>query len=231
MNPFSKKNLPRTRHGLALLLSSVLISGAQAATFDLSDCAVLSGKQSASAYKKWKTDNQRRADAGEQDAVRHRAAVAMNWLACLQEAESGDEGWTIVEQGGDADKGGVSKTTGPAGIPEIAKKPASLKALKEALRYSHQAGAFDPGYRGMSAQLAARYATALPESVEDAYADAAGAYEFDCVLKRPYDKRDSKFACAMIRPAKAQLSLKVAPARRAQLDATAKAWAQGIPAN
>jgi hypothetical protein len=226
MKPFSKKHLAS-----AMLLSAVVMSGAQAATFDLSDCDVLSGKQSASAYKKWKTDNQRRAESGEQDAIRHRAAAAMNWLACLQEAESGDEGWTIVEQGGDAGKGGVSTTTGPAGIADIAKKPAPLKALKEALRYSHQAGAFDPGYRSMSAQLAARYAAALPESVDDGYADAAGAYEFDCVLKRPYDKRDSKFACAMVRPAKAQLGLRVAPARRAELDATAKAWAQGIPAN
>ncbi len=215
---------------MALLLTAVFMSGAHAATMDLSECSVLSGKAFASDYKKWKIDNQRRADAGEQEAIRARAGVAFNWLACLEEEQSGDEGWTVVEESGNADKGGVSKTTGPAGIADIAKKPAALKALKEALRYSHQAGAFDPGYRSMSGQLAAKYVKALPESIEDGYVDAAGAYEFDCILKRPYDNRNSKIACAMIRPAKAQLALKVAPERRAALDATAKAWAQAVPA-
>lgn len=218
----------RLRQSLFVLAASTFLIGAHAASLELSDCSILSGKKSPAAYKKWAADNQRRADAGEQDAIRLRAAVASNRLACLEEEVTGDEGWgVIVTTGSGADA--VSETSGPTGIPHIAKNPVAFKALKDSVKYTHEAGAFDVAYKSMAAQTVARYAAALPELVDQGYADAAGAYAFDCILKRKVGHRTPANACPMVRPARAQLLPKVAPARRAVLDAEGEAWARQLP--
>lgn len=208
----------------SLALAAVLLPGAYAADLDLSDCDILSGKKSAAAFKNWSADNHRRAEAGDQDAIRHRAAAAMNRLACLEEAETGDEGWSSIATSGD----GEAEISEPAGIANIAGKPAALKALKDAVRYTHQAGAFDPGYRNASAETVAQYAAALPELIEQAYGDAAGTYAFDCVLKRTHGKRDGKTACIMARNVRARLTPKVPAARRTALDTAGRAWAEQV---
>jgi hypothetical protein len=215
----------RMRKLFLLVAAAGLTAGVQAAALDLSECSILSGKKSATAYKKWVDANQRRADAGDQDAIRERAGVANNRLACLEEELTGDAGYSVTFSQGE---GSTTETTGPAGIAQIEKNATAFKALKEAVKYTHEAGRFDPGYKSMSAQTVARYANVLPEHLEVAYADAAGAYAFDCVLKRSVGHRQAEDACPMIRPARAQLMRKVAPARRAALDAEGQAWAKGL---
>lgn len=216
------------RHGLLALLSSLAMAGAHAAALDLSDCTILNGKKSAAAYKKWVSENQRQAEAGDQDAIRARAGATSNRLACLEEELTGDEGWGVVMTSGSGEDA-VTQSSGPAGIANIGKHPVALKALKDRVKYLRQAGQFDPAYKSMAARTAAKYIAALPELIEPAYADAAGAYAVDCILKRKIGERSAATGCAMIRPTRAQLMTKVAPARRAILDAEADAWARQLP--
>jgi hypothetical protein len=152
----------------------------------------------------------------------------MNRLACLEEEETGDEGWSVIETSRDDGEAAVSEMSQPAGIADIARKPKALKALKDAVRHTHQAGAFDPGYRSVSAETVAKYAAALPELVEQAYADIAGVYEFDCLQKRKYGKRDSKTACIVARNARAKLTPAVPAARRAVFDEAGRDWASKV---
>ena len=75
----------------------------------------------------------------------------------------------------------------------------------------------------------ARYASALPALLEQGYEDAAGAHEFDCVLKRSFGKRVTAISCTIDRTTRAQLLPLVAPARRQVLDAQGRAWAEKVP--
>jgi hypothetical protein len=53
-------------------------------------------------------------------------------------------------------------------------------------------------------------------------------YEYDCVLKRQFGRRDRAAGCASSRTARAQLIPLVAPERRQMLDAAAHLWAKQL---
>lgn len=215
---------------LCTLLLSALAPSIHAAELDLADCDILTGGKAAATYQRWLQTNGREADGGDREAIRNRAAVASNVLACHEEKLTGDIGWSVIETTASGKNAGDTQSTLPPGIANIEKHAAAFKSLKDAVRYSHQAGAFDPGYKSISAQTVARYAGALPEALEQGYEDAAGAYEFDCVLKRSFGKRVTAISCTIDRTARAQLLPLVAPARRAVLDAQGRAWAGKMPA-
>ncbi len=215
---------------IATLILSAMAPLTHAAELDLADCDILTGGKAAATYKSWLQTNGREADGGDREAIRNRAAVAGNVLACHEEKLTGDSGWGVIETTASGKNAGDTQSKLPPGIANIEKHAAAFKSLKDAVRYSHQAGAFDPGYRSISAQTVARYAGALPELLEQGYEDAAGAYEFDCVLKRAFGKRVTAVSCTIDRTTRAQLLPLVAPARRQALDAQGRAWAEKVPA-
>lgn len=215
---------------IATLILSAMAPLTHAAELDLADCDILTGGKAAATYKSWLQTNGREADGGDREAIRNRAAVAGNVLACHEEKLTGDSGWGVIETTASGKNAGDTQSKLPPGIANIEKHAAAFKSLKDAVRYSHQAGAFDPGYRSISAQTVARYAGALPELLEQGYEDAAGAYEFDCVLKRAFGKRVTAVSCTIDRTTRAQLLPLVAPARRQALDALGRAWAEKVPA-
>ena len=200
---------------------------AHAASLELDDCRVLIGGRSAAAYKAWKAEATRLAAGGDADATRSLAAEANNRLVCHEEAVTGDAGWTVIQSSPDT---GSTETTGPTGIADIQNRPAALAALKDAVSLAHQAGSFDPGYRAIAATLVARYQRVLPDRLESAYEDAAGVYEFDCVLKRAYGRRAAGAACASSRAVRAQLMRHLAPERRSRLDLAGRTWAEQVQA-
>lgn len=208
----------------ALILITLGGTSAHAAGLELSDCDILIGKKSNAGYKDWLKTNQKQAEAGDREAIRLRAIEAHNRLACHEEKLTGDAGWGSIVTSAD----GSSETTLPPGIPDIRKHPAAWRALNQAVQYGQQAGAFDVGHRGAVAELVVRYAADLPKQLEAAYEDAAGVYEYDCVLKRQFGKRDRAAGCASARTARARLIPLVAPARRQALDASARQWAEAI---
>ena len=210
----------------ALILSSLGCAGAHAASLELSDCDILIGKKSNAAYKAWLKDNHARAEAGDRDAIGLRAIEAHNRLACHEEKLTGDAGWGVTMTSSD----GTSETHIPPGITDIRKQPAAWRALNQAVKYGHQAGAFDVGQKGAAAELVVRYAADLPQQLEAAYEDAAAVYEFDCVLKRQFGRRDRSAGCASVRAARARLIPLVAAERRQALDASARLWAERLPA-
>jgi len=193
---------------------------------DLDDCDVLVGKKPSPAYKGWLKDTQKAADAGDRNAIRMLAAEANNRLVCHEEAITGDSGWSVTM----TSKDGTSESQLPSGIKDIRKQPAAWRALNQAVKYGHLAGGFDVGYKGAVAQTVLRYAAVLPDQLEAAYEDAAAVYEFDCVLKRPFGKRDSKYGCASARSARARLIPLVPAERRQELDVSARQWAENLPA-
>ena len=223
--------MKRTTHHFFLACITFVCAtyGAQtlAASLELDDCDVLIGHKQAADYKAWKAGALKAAAQNDLDALRELAAESNNRLVCQQEALTGDSGWAITEETSD----GVSQTTQTAGIPNIRKQPAAFAALKDAVRYNHEVGRVDPGYRALSASLVARYASDLPEAVDDAYADAMGAYEFDCVLKRKFGRRLQDAACADDRQTLAQLRTKVSAEKRAVLDEAARTWARELKVN
>lgn len=216
-----------TRHLLySLMLATLSCASAHAADLELSDCDILIGKKQNAAYKGWMKDNQKSAEAGDREAIRLRAIEASNRLACHQEAITGDEGWVMIVSSDD----GTSESHLPPGIPNIRKHPAAWQALNQAVKYGHQAGAFDVGHKGAAAEIVVRYAAYLPQYLEGAYEDAAAVYEHDCVLKRKFGRRDRVSGCASARTARARLIPLVAPERRRVLDASARRWAEDLPA-
>lgn len=210
----------------AIILSLLGGAGAHAASLELDDCDILLGKKSAAAYQGWLKDNNKQAEAGDREAIRLRAIEASNRLACHEELLTGDEGWGMVMTSAD----GTSESKEPAGIPDIRKQAAAWRALNQAVKFGHQAGAFDVGMKGASAQLVSRYAADLPQHLEGAYEDAAAVYEFDCVLKRRFGRRDRDAGCASARATRAKLIARVPAARRQTLDASARLWAERLPA-
>ncbi|MQA39133.1 hypothetical protein [Rugamonas aquatica] len=218
----------KTTHRLlyTLLLATLGCASAHAAGLELSDCDILIGKKSNAAYKDWLKDNQKEADAGDRDAIRLRAIEAHNRLACYEEKLTGDNGWGMTMTSSD----GSSETRQPPGIANIRKQPAAWRTLNQAVKYGHQAGAFDVGLKGASAELVVRYAAELPQQLEAAYEDAAAVYEYDCVLKRQFGRRDRNAGCASGRAARARLIPMVAAERRQALDASARLWAEQLPA-
>jgi hypothetical protein len=219
------QNMTMTKHLIAtLILATLGCASAHAAGLELSDCDILIGKKSNAAYKDWLKSNQKQAEAGDREAIRLRAIEAHNRLACHEEKLTGDEGWGSIVTAAD----GSSETTLAPGIPDIRKHPAAWRALTQAVQYGHQAGAFDVGHRGAAAELVVRYAADLPQQLEAAYEDAAGVYEYDCILKRQFGKRDRATGCASARTARARLIPLVAPARRQALDVAARQWAEQL---
>jgi len=215
------------RHLLCVFaLATLGCAGAHAASLDLDDCDVLTGKKPSAAYKGWLKDNQKAAVAGDRDAIRMLAAEANNRLVCYEETITGASGWAVTMT---SDDGSTSESQVPSGIKDIRKQPAAWRALNEAVKYGHQAGGFDVGYKGATAQTVLRYASALPEQLEAAYEDAAAVYEFDCVLKRKFGKRDTKYGCTSARSARARLIPLVAAERRQALDVSARQWAEQLP--
>ena len=209
-----------------LVLATLACAGAHAAELDLSDCDVLIGKKSNAAYKGWLKDNQKEAEAGDREAIRLRAIEAHNRLACHEEVLTGDDGWGMTITSAD----GTSESHLPPGIADIRKHPAAWRALNQAVKYGRQAGAFDVGHKGAAAELVVRYAADLPQQLEPAYEDAAAVYEYDCVLKRQFGRRDRDAGCASARTARARLIPLVAAERRKALDASARRWAEQLPA-
>ncbi|MFZ6733985.1 hypothetical protein ACO0LG_18800 [Undibacterium sp. Ji42W] len=117
-----------------------------------------------------------------------------------------------------------------SGIPNIKKNADAFTALKDAVKYTHQTGTNDPAYRGMSAQLVLRYQAVLPEALETAYEDVAGANQLEYVLKRQFGKRDANYAFVSHRTTLAQLTMKISAERRAVLDQKAPQWAANFHA-
>ncbi|SEN52951.1 hypothetical protein SAMN05428959_102266 [Duganella sp. CF517] len=210
----------------AIVLSAIGCAGAHAASLDLSDCDILIGKKSGAAYQGWLKDNHKQAESGDRDAIRLRAIEALNRLACHEELLTGDEGWGVTMTSSD----GASESHQPAIIVDIRKQKGAWSALNQAVKFAHQAGAFDVGMKGAAADLVARYAADLPGQLEAAYGDAAGVYEYDCVLKRRYGRRDRDAGCASARTSRARLMTLVPAARRQPLDAAARQWAERLPA-
>lgn len=219
--------LKNSRHLLcALVLATLGCASAHAAGLDLSDCDILLGKKSNAAYKTWLKENQKQAEAGEREAIRLRAAEANNRLVCHEKLLTGDTGWAVTWTSAD----GTSESQLPKAIPGIRKQAAAWRALNQAVKYGHQAGSFDVGFKDMSAQTVLRYAADLPEHYEAAYEDAEAVYEFDCVLKRQFGRRDRSAGCASARSARARLIPLVAVERRQALDVSARQWAEHLPA-
>jgi len=210
----------------AMLLATLGCASVHAADLELDDCDVLIDKKSNAAYKGWMKENQKEAEAGNRDAIRLRAAEANNRLACHEEALTGHSGWGVTMTSAD----GSSETQLPPTITDIRKQAPAWRALNQAVKYGHQAGAFDVGYKGAAAQLVVRYAAELPEQLEAAYEDAAAVYEYDCVLKRQFGRRDRNAGCASARTTRARLLPLVAAERRQVLDVSARQWAEQLPA-
>lgn len=206
--------------GLALTCAS-----SQAAKISLDDCDLITAKPLRADFKDWLVKNRKLAAEGNVEAQTYVAAEANNRLACLEEKITEKSGWSVTMSGGD----GASETTSNPGIPNIKKNADAYAALKDAVKYTHQAGANDPAYRSMSAQLVLRYQTVLPEALETAYEDVAGAHQLECVLKRQFGKRDAQYACMSNRSTLAQLITKIPAERRAVLDQKAQQWAADFP--
>lgn len=221
MNIFSKIY----RMGFFLCLALTCASS-QAAKISLDDCELITAKPLRADFKDWLAKNRKLAADGNLEAQTYVAAEANNRLACLEERITEKSGWSMTMSSGDD----TSETTSSPGIPNIKKNADAYAALKDAVKYTHQAGANDPAYRGMSAQLVLRYQAVLPEALETAYEDVAGANHLECVLKRQFGKRDAKYACASHRTTLAQLTTKVSAERRAVLDQKAQQWAADFPA-
>lgn len=209
-----------------LILAALSCTSVHAAELELDDCDVQFGKKSNAAYKGWMKENQKEAEAGNRDAIRLRAAEANNRLACHEELLTGHSGWGVTMVSDD----GRSESQLPPIITGIRKQAAAWQALNQAVKYGRQAGAFDVGYKGATAQLVVRYSAELPEHVEAAYEDAAAVYEYDCILKRQFGRRDRAAGCASARASRARLIPLVTAERRQALDISARQWAEQLPA-
>ena len=93
---------------------------------------------------------------------------------------------------------------------------------------AHELGRIDPGYRAVSAQWVLKYGKLVPELLLQGYEDAAGAVQFDCVLKGTYGRRDGASACEDERSMQDRLALLVPAEPRAAADARAAAWARTV---
>ncbi|MFZ6642507.1 hypothetical protein ACO0LL_22470 [Undibacterium sp. TC4M20W] len=208
-----------------LLGLALTCANSQAAKISLDDCDLITAKPLRADFKEWLAKNRKLAAEGNVEAQTYVAAEANNRLACLEEKITEKSGWSMTMSSAD----GTSETTSNPSIPNIKKNADAFAALKDAVKYTHQAGASDPAYRGMSAQLVLRYLDVLPESLETAYEDVAGANQLECVLKRQFGKRDAKYACASHRTTLAQLTTKISAERRAILDQKAQQWGADFP--
>jgi len=209
-----------------LLISLALVStSSQAAKISLDDCDLITSKPLRADFQQWLNKNRKLAVEGNAQALTYLAAEANNRLSCLEEKITEKSQWTMTVSSGD----GANETTSNPGIADIKKYPDAFAALKDAVNYTHQAGANDPAYRGLSAQLVLRYQAVLPEAIETAYEDVAGANHLECVLKRKFGKRDAQYACASHRTTLAQLTTKISTERRAVLDKKALQWAAEFP--
>ncbi|MES2037411.1 MAG: hypothetical protein V4495_06205 [Pseudomonadota bacterium] len=213
-----------SRAGILICLA-LTCARSQAAKISLDDCDLITAKPLRADFKDWLTKNRKLAADGNVEAQTYVAAEANNRLACLEEKTTEKSGWSVTMTSGD----GTSETTSNPGIPNIKKNADTYAALKDAVKYTHQAGATDPAYRGMSAQLVLRYHTVLPEALETAYEDVAGANQLECVLKRKFGNRNAQYACTSHRTTLAQLTTKVSAERRAVLDQKAQQWAADFP--
>ncbi len=213
-----------SRAGILICLALTCASS-QAAKISLDDCDLITAKPLRADFKDWLTKNRKLAADGNVEAQTYVAAEANNRLACLEEKTTEKSGWSVTMTSGD----GTSETTSNPGIPNIKKNADAYAALKDAVKYTHQAGANDPAYRGMSAQLVLRYHTVLSEALETAYEDVAGANQLECVLKRKFGNRNAQYACTSHRTTLAQLTTKVSAERRAVLDQKAQQWAADFP--
>ncbi|MFZ6775779.1 hypothetical protein ACO0LD_03030 [Undibacterium sp. Ji83W] len=216
---------PRISRAGILICLALTCASSQAAKISLDDCDLITAKPLRADFKDWLTRNRKLAAEGDVEAQTYVAAEANNRLACLEEKITEKSGWSVTMTSGD----GTSETTSNPGIQNIKKNADAYAALKDAVKYTHQAGANDPAYRGMSAQLVLRYQTVLPEALEPAYEDVAGANQLECVLKRKFGNRNAQYACTSHRTTLAQLTAKVSAERRAVLDQKAQQWAADFP--
>jgi len=219
------KNLSKISQLGLLICMALNCASSQAAKISLDDCDLITAKPLRADFQAWLNKNRKLAMEGNIESQTYVAAEANNRLACIEEKITEKSGWTMTMSSGD----GTSETTSNPGIPNIKKNADAYAALKDAVKYTHLAGASDPAYRGMSAQLVLRYQSVLPEALETAYEDVAGANQLECVLKRKFGKRDAQYACASHRTTLAQLTTKVPAERRAILDQRAQQWAADFP--
>ncbi|MBC3907455.1 hypothetical protein [Undibacterium umbellatum] len=219
------KIFPEIPHLGFLICLALTCASSQAAKISLDDCDLITAKPLRADFQTWLNKNRKLAVEGNVEALTMLAAEANNRLACMEEKITEKSGWSMTMSSGD----GSSETTSNAGIPNIKKHADAYAALKDAVKYAHQAGASDPAYRGISAQLVLRYHSVLPEALETAYEDVAGANQLECVLKRKFGKRDAQYACASHRTTLAQLTTKIPAERRVALDQKAQQWAAEFP--
>lgn len=219
-----KMCLKKLRLSFPLVLA-LICANSYAAKISLDDCDLITAKPLRADFQSWLNKNRKLANEGNVEALTMVAAEANNRLACLEEKITENSGWSMTMSSAE----GTSETTSNPGIPNIKKNADAYAALKDAVKYTHLAGATDPAYRGMSAQLVLRYQATLPEALETAYEDVAGANQLECVLKRKFSKRDAQFACSSHRTTLAQLITKIPAERRALLDQKAHQWAAGFP--
>lgn len=219
------KLFPHISRAAILICLALNCASSQAAKISLDDCDLITAKPLRADFKDWLAKNRKLAVEGNVEAQTYVAAEANNRLACLEEKITEKSGWSVTMTSGD----GTSETTSNPGIPNIKKNADAYAALKDAVKYTHQAGVNDPAYRGMSAQLVLRYQTVLPEALETAYEDVAGANQLECVLKRKFGNRNAQYACTSHRTTLAQLTTKVSAERRAVLDQKARQWAEDFP--
>lgn len=202
-------------------------SAAQAASLDLSDCALIEGRTpsgpQAKAFDAWKAKTTAQAQSGQAQARRLLAAVAVNTLACVEEREGGG-GWTVVQSSNQP--GSAEQRSEPQSV--AAQSPAVAKAARDAITATHVAGDGDPVYRGMSAALVVKHGEVFAGAQAQAYEDAASARHYFCALRQPWGRSDIDFSCRRARGATLELSPRVPAERRAAADARAVAWASAV---
>jgi hypothetical protein len=200
-----------------------------AESLDLSDCDVLLGKKDRPEFDRWLSRVHLDAKAGQLYARRAIAGAANNTMACHEEAATGnDSAWKLSVSSKDEKGQDVVGTRTSEGIKDVQQRPAALKALREVIAQSHSVGEFDPGYRTVAAEWVLKYSKILPDLLPQAYEDVAGAYQFDCVLKRSYGKRLREEACADERQLVRQFLPRVSAHQRDAADRRAAAWARTV---
>lgn len=219
--------------GAALFLAAALLGlpalahAAKAAPLDLEDCDVLLGAKDAARFHALSQSVEAGAARGEFEALWQRAAIANNRFACIEEARTGDSGWSVVVE--QKSKSGEPQATEQVDRPVIRgieKDAEALAALKQAQAAAQALAERDLGLRLMAAEFVSRYPQALQSGRAQAYLDAAGVYEVDCLNPGRVPKRDSRTACIGTRGTKAILTRYVDAAQREQLDRQAHDWAQ-----
>ena len=190
---------------------------------DLSDCDLLLNKKPPAEFSNWKARTDEKARQGDQKSILYMAAESNNRLSCWDQQLTGRSEWDVVKK-----SDGVTKSQLNSGIPQINQHPEAWKALTDAVFWTHLGGQQNLSLRLLSANLVLKYNSVLPEAIETAYLDAAGAYAYHCVLKRQPESRQQDFSCGESRRVRATLTPLVQADKRTVLDEQASLWAAQV---